>query len=455
MRLGTLPIGVRLTAWYITFMSIGLVALGALAVISMRRSINSTVDDQLRGRMGVVAEAVDRSLRAGNIDAMRRELDEDSELRPESDLLQVSGPSGDWLYQSAAVQQLHPPRLPAGPTSAATVMVGSVPLRSIARNLTINGQAYEIQVATRMDDFYEALDRFRRRLFLLVPLLLLLASAAGYWTGRRALAPVDQITQAAQQFSASSLASRVLVPNSGDELQRLAETLNAMLGRVENAVNQITQFTADASHELRTPVTVMRTRAELALRHPRSADEYRDSLEHLHSELIQTSELIDKLMLLARADAGANLLRFASVDLAALLQRVLAQTAPLADAKGLAIDPRFGNRPVWIQGDAELLQRLFTILIDNAVKYTPPPGRIFVELTATTGAARVVVRDTGIGIAAADLPHVFERFYRSDKARSRETGGAGLGLSIARWIAEAHNGTLSVENVSGAGRHSV
>jgi two-component system, OmpR family, heavy metal sensor histidine kinase CusS len=452
VKLGTLPIGARLTAWYIAFLFIGLVAFGALAVVSMRRSIDSTVDEQLRDRMSVVTHVVDRSLRAGNLHTMQRELDEDSELRPESDLLQVSDQNGAWLYQSAAVKQYHLPRSPSsGSASATTLVVEDVPLRSIATTLAVDGQIYQIQVATRMDDFYEAWDRFQKRLFILVPLVLLLASAAGYWTSRRALAPVDQITHAAQQFSTRNLSSRILVPKSGDELQRLSETLNAMLGRVENAVNQITEFTADASHELRTPVTVMRTRTELALRHRRSPDEYRETLEQLHSELVQTSELIDKLMLLARADAGANLLRFASVDLAGVVGQVLSQTAPLAEAKGVEIEAQVGDRPIWVQADKELLQRLFTILIDNAVKYTPAPGRIVVELGSEAGVAMAVVRDTGIGIAAADLPRVFERFYRSDKARSRETGGAGLGLSIARWIAEAHHGSLRAESISGSG----
>ena len=452
MKLGTLPIGARLTAWYIAFLFVGLVAFGALAVVSMRRSIDSTVDEQLRDRMSVVTHVVDRSLHSGSFHTMQRELDEDSELRPESDLLQVSDRNGTWLYQSAAVKQYHLPRSPGSASpSATTLVVKGVPLRSIATTLSVDGQIYEIQVATRMDDFYEAWDRFQKRLFILVPLVLLLASAAGYWTSRRALAPVDQITHAAQRFSTRNLSSRILVPKSGDELQRLSETLNAMLGRVENAVNQITEFTADASHELRTPVTVMRTRTELALRHPRSPDEYRETLEHLHSELVQTSELIDKLMLLARADAGANLLRFSSVDLAGVVRQVLSQTAPLAEAKGLEIEAQVGDRPIWVEADKELLQRLFTILIDNAVKYTPAPGRIVVELGSETGAAMAVVRDTGIGIAAADLPRVFERFYRSDKARSRETGGAGLGLSIARWIAEAHHGSLQAESISGSG----
>jgi heavy metal sensor kinase len=449
VKVRALPIGVRLTAWYIAFMSVGLVGLGTLAVFSMRHSINSTVDEQLRDRMNVVADTVAQSLRAGNIDEMRSELDEDSELRPESDLLQVFDSHGTWLYQSEAAQELHLPRLSSD--SARTVMIAGVPVRSIQHTLVIGGSTYEIQVATRMDDFYEALALFRRRLYLLVPLVLLLASAAGYWTSRRALAPVDQITQAAQQFNTSSLGSRVAVPRSRDELQRLAQTLNAMLDRVERGVNQITQFTADASHELRTPVTVMRTRAELALRHPRGSGEYRETLERLHAELIQTSELIDKLMLLARADSGADLVRFIPVDLTALLQRVLSQTAPLAEAKGLRVESQFADHPVWVPADPELLGRLFTILVDNAIKYTPAPGQVFVELGAAAGAATVLVRDTGIGITAADLPHVFERFYRSDKARSRETGGAGLGLSIARWIAEAHNGGLRVESAAGSG----
>jgi heavy metal sensor kinase len=283
------------------------------------------------------------------------------------------------------------------------------------------------------------------------PLALLIASAVGYWISRRALAPVDHITLTAQQISAHNLSARLVVPGSGDELQRLTETLNQMLERIEETLERITRFSADASHELRTPITVMRTRVELALRRPRTAAENSQTLEQLHTELIQTSELLDNLMLLARADSDVEQLRLVPADIEQVLTDVLAQVSPIAEEKRVALQAALPHYPVWVAGDRQLLQRLFLILVDNAVKYTPSSGQVSIALGAEDGMITVSVTDTGIGISGEDLPHIFDRFYRADKARSREMGGAGLGLSIGQWIAEAHGGSVHVDSIYGKG----
>ena len=241
------------------------------------------------------------------------------------------------------------------------------------------------------------------------------------------------------------------MPNTRDELQRLSETLNGMLGRLEAAFKKITQFTADASHELRTPVAVMRTRAELSLRKARSADEYRDVIAEILAELEKTSGLIEQLMFLARADSGAETLHFSVTNVAEVLREACHQGSALAEAKQIAFQEQISADSMWIQGDASSLRRLFLILIDNAVKYTPANGKVEISLLRNDGYAVAQVRDTGIGIAETDLPNVFERFYRADKARSRESGGVGLGLSIGRWIAEVHAGTIEVQSSPGHG----
>ncbi len=262
---------------------------------------------------------------------------------------------------------------------------------------------------------------------------------------------MDQITQTAQKIHAHNLSARLTVPGSGDELQRLAETLNQMLQRIEAALDRVSRFSADASHELRTPITIMRTRAELALRRPRTLAENRQTLEQLHTELVQTSELLDNLMLLARADSEAEQLRFEPANIEHVLKDALAQVSPIADQKRVSLHAVLPQHPICIAGDRQLLQRLFLILIDNAVKYTPPLGHVSIALAAEDGMIIVSVRDTGIGISDEDLPHIFDRFYRADKARSRELGGAGLGLSIGRWIAEAHGGSVHAESQPGTG----
>jgi signal transduction histidine kinase len=262
---------------------------------------------------------------------------------------------------------------------------------------------------------------------------------------------VDQIAQTARTISAQNLSRRLVVPNTRDELQRLSETLNGMLERLEGAFRRITQFTADASHELRTPVAVMRTRTELSLRKARSADEYRETIRQVHDDLEQTSDLIEQLMYLARTDCGAETLQFAPTDVAEVLREAWQQGSALAEAKQIEFRSQIPRQPIAISGDSSSLRRLFLILIDNAVKYTAANGRVDVSLRESEGFAVVEVRDTGIGIAESDLPNVFERFYRADKARNRESGGVGLGLSIGRWIAEAHAGLIEVESSLGVG----
>jgi heavy metal sensor kinase len=326
-----------------------------------------------------------------------------------------------------------------------------VPLRVWSEKVNVGGQTYLIQSAFEMDDFYEALNHFALLLFIAIPTMLLCATAGGYWISTRALAPVDQITQTARTISAQNLSSRLVVPNTGDELQRLSETLNGMLERLEAAFKKITQFTADASHELRTPVAVMRTRAELSLRKARSADEYRDVITEVLAELEKTSGLIEQLMFLARADSGSEAPHFAATNIADVLREACHQGSALAEAKQIAFQEHISKDSMWIQGDAGSLRRLFLILIDNAVKYTPASGQIEVSLQRNDGFAVAQVRDNGIGIAEADLPNVFERFYRADKARTRESGGVGLGLSIGRWITEVHAGTIEVHSSPGRG----
>jgi heavy metal sensor kinase len=454
VKFRSLQIGTKLTAWYMLFMLIGFAAGGGLAFLNMRNSIHATVDGQLRERLSVVRETVNRRLRAGQVKELGEELDEDSELRPESDLLQISDQEGRWIYQSRTIKPFQLSMRPArtATSEARTEVVKDTPIRLITETVSLNGEVYYIQIAARMDGFYGALNRFRGGLLVFLPLILVVATAGGYWTSRRALSPVDAISLAAQQINPRNLSSRITVPDTGDELQRLSETLNAMLGRVDAAMQKVTQFTTDASHELRTPITIMRTRAELALRRLRSEGEYRETIEQLHGELVRTSQLVDNLMLLARADAGAELIQLEEVDLVDLLRRVVSRAAPLAEERGVCLRANLPERTaVWIEGDSQLLGRLFLQLIDNAVKYTPAPGYVSIEVADMDKATRVTVVDSGIGIAETDLPHIFDRFYRADKTRSRESGGAGIGLSIGRWIAEAHLGSLNVESRSGVG----
>jgi signal transduction histidine kinase len=223
-----------------------------------------------------------------------------------------------------------------------------------------------------------------------------------------------------------------------------------MLHRLEVAFQRTRQFTADASHELRTPVAFMRTVAEVLLRQPRTDQEWRAGVEDIHGALLRTTTLIEDLMTLARSDARAEPRTFSRLDLRGAVDAAVYRAKALGAARAVGVEAAEAP-PCALDGDAVLLERLFAILLDNAVKYTPAGGQVTVSLVSADGAALVEVRDTGIGIGPEDLPHVFERFYRSDKARARETGGAGLGLAIAHWIAEVHDAALTVDSELGRG----
>ena len=447
----TLPIRLRLAAWYFAVLAVVLSAFGFSAYVEMRHSIHRTIDEELQIRADGVRQLIERTMQRQDVDDLRQDLREHTELRAGGALLQVSDEQGNWIYRSKVMSDYGVPRPAKVPRRAFDYQAKDMPLRVWSQQVAAGGHIYLVQTTAEMDDYYAALQHVALLLIISIPLLLACAAAGGYWISSRALAPVDQIAQTARTISAQNLSRRLVVPNTRDELQRLSETLNGMLERLESAFRRITQFTADASHELRTPVAVMRTRTELSLRKARSADEYRETIRQVHDDLEQTSDLIEQLMYLARTDCGAEILQFAPTDVAEVLREACQQGSALAEAKQIEFRAQIPRQPIGIFGDSSSLRRLFLILIDNAVKYTALNGSVDVSLREGEGFAVVEVRDTGIGIAESDLPNVFERFYRADKARNRESGGVGLGLSIGRWIAEAHAGIIEVESSLGVG----
>src|SRR5215471_3274725 len=445
-----ISIRLRLTAWYVAVLLASLTLFGVAAFLAMRKGIEKSVDESLEGQAAGVEEVMGRVLEEEPV-RLQDDLREHQELREQADFLQVYDQDGRWIYRSRLMTHYDVPVPVNASHSAYNVMSVDLPLRVLVRAMSAGGSTYRIQVAAPMDDFYDAIDRFKWMVLLLSAVLLVLASVGGYWLSGRALAPVDKITRAAQQINSNNLEKRLDVPRSGDELQRLSQTLNHMLDRLETSFNRITQFTADASHELRTPLALMRTTTEVSLRTSQTIADYREAQKEILVELEKTSSLVEKLMLLARADAGVESLQHAPVNLVDCLREACNDGQVLADAKQVSFEQNIDSLTLAVEGDSHALHRLFLILIDNAVKYTPSGGSITVGLKRNDGFAVAEFRDTGIGITADDLPHIFDRFYRADKARSREFGGVGLGLSIARWVAEAHRGSIGVQSTPGTG----
>jgi signal transduction histidine kinase len=311
-----------------------------------------------------------------------------------------------------------------------------------------------VQIGMPINEFLEMLRGFTWTAVIASPLLLLLASMGGFWMSRRALLPVEQIARTAGDIEARDLAKRLPLRGTGDELDYLSATLNAMFARLEDAFRRITQFTADASHELRTPVAIIRTTAEVTRRKSRTASEYELALDRILRESERTTELIEELMLLARADAGSEDFVPEPVVMHDLVAGACTDAAVLDNAARVHLNS--GElRDCTVSGDPRALRRLLLVLVDNAIKYSKPGGCVEISLDLCERwhrpAAAVQVRDNGIGIDAHDLPHIFERFYRASKDRSRRVEGVGLGLSIAESIARRHGGELHIESTPGEG----
>ncbi|PYX32067.1 MAG: two-component sensor histidine kinase [Acidobacteria bacterium] len=449
-----LSIGMRLTLWYLAIFAGAQLIFGAGMWFVLRHHVYDLVDDGLESQV----EDLESFLRAQDKDAslskLQEEFGETFVLEHSGDYLQVYAGNGEWVYRSAFLQEHPLPPVEPNLVRRASFddrRLGKRPFRFVTLALHLNGRTYTIQSGVPNKDVVEALSQFRLYLLMFAPLLFLIAAAGGYWLSRRALAPVDSIVQTARAITGTNLDSRLKKLETGDELQRLSDTLNEMLDRIERAFLRITQFTADASHELRTPISLVRTEAELALRRSRDEAEYQESLRHILSESERATSLIEELLALARADSGREMLHMRPVSLQATLRGMVDSWRQVATIRTLQFSDSLGVSESFVLADETALRRVVNILLDNAFKYTPSPGTVKLSLEQKTDKAVVVVEDTGIGIPAEEQSKVFERFYRVDKARSREMGGAGLGLSIAQWIAQQHRGIIAVESEPGKG----
>jgi signal transduction histidine kinase len=329
------------------------------------------------------------------------------------------------------------------------------PYRILAHRFSLGSQALVLCTAAPLESNRLVLSAFSAGLLWAIPALLAISALGGYALSRRALKPVDQITAATRSISVTNLSARLPVPETRDELQRLSETQNDMLARLESAVNEIKRFTDDASHELRSPVAFVRTAAELALRNPHTDAASRRAFEEIVTECGKASRLLKDMLTLARADAGHSRLAFEPVDLAEVVRAACQKASPLAKERGHTLTHCFeagseAGSAATVWGEYSSLQQLLWILLDNSVKYTRAPGTIKVALAAARENVTVTVEDNGIGIPETDLPLIFGRFYRADPSRS-QVEGFGLGLSIAMWLASVHGATLSVDSKENEG----
>ena len=327
-----------------------------------------------------------------------------------------------------------------------SVTLDHQPILVMCHMLLLDGRMVRLHIGGSLDEEAYILRKYRNALFLLMPVLLILSSVSGYFLSRHALKPVDRMTRAALGIGIGNLSERLPVPSAKDEVQQLAVAWNQLLARLEAAVSRLSQFSADASHDLRTSITVMLATAQLSLHRHSSEDEYREDLAKIVTECRTASTLLDALLALAQSDNFVHEVAFTKIDLCDLVVSGCRRVEDLAESSGIMLDWYLPHDPVHIEGDELLLQRLLGILLDNAIRYTPEHGEIRAEVSATAGHALVTVRDTGVGMSEDVRQRVFDRFYQADLRERKSQAGNGLGLSIGRWIADAHGAELTVES---------
>jgi len=446
------PLRARLTALYFVVLAASFCGFVWISDMGFQRSIETTVNEASLGNLESIQRVLTKTVPSGS-QKVQRELEDLRDLWANGALFEVMDAEGRCIFRSPKFVKAFPtlPTSVGRSVSFFTTNLNWLQYRIALQRVDAGGQSFEIHAAVPTEPFDQALDNFRLIEKRALPLVVLLACLLGFWLSGRSLAPVNRIMATAERIGVQNLSRRLEVPKARDELRRLSETLNAMLDRIEASFKRITQFTADASHDLRTPVAIMRSTAEITLRRPRSEEEYREALTTVLDTSVETSELLENLLTLARADAGAVGMEMHPLELGAHVRKAQQRALTLSADKALDVAAVTPREPVWVKGDAIAIDRLLLILMDNAVKYTPAGGRCEIALEQEGDRAKIRVSDTGIGIAERDLKSIFERFYRADRARSRNIRGAGLGLAIARWITEMHGGTIAAESEVGAG----
>ncbi len=440
-----LSIRLRLTAWYATALLAGLALFGAGMWIALEQRLVAGVDLRLAQRIQGLQTALGPDAEIKTRAQLQQELSEFVREVPDGSLVQLRDSAGTAMLpvpDQAVFPSLHEGRY--------TIDIRKRRFRVASGPLTAAGERYTALVALSLDEVGAILDDFRRLLLWMIPAVLGLACLGGYWLSSRALAPVDAITTVAKTISVQNLSRRIASPHTGDELQRMAETWNEVLDRLESSVQRIRQFTSDASHELRTPLTLIRATADLALRREREPEEYRASLRQVSSEAEHMTALTEQLLTLARADTHGLEMALTATDLNPLVNSVVEQNTALALEKGVTLRARTAAQPAVAAADTAGLRRVLLILVDNALKHTPAGGSVTLSAALDGDCVVLAVEDTGEGIPADALPHLFERFYRADEARG-SGNGFGLGLAIAQTIAAAHGTRIVVESTPGAG----
>jgi heavy metal sensor kinase len=456
-RLSSLPIRWRLTLLYGGILALILVVFSSGVYIYFKNSLQKSIDAKIRSIGEVISSSMTDVHDPNMFGNFERYLENVLGRRPKNKLIQIMDSSGKIRAKSSDIEGENVA------TSFATVergLMGEIVYETVEklharlRVITIpimdKGKVTGIvQVTTSLEDFDETMNRLLIVLIIGIPASLGAVIVVCYYMAKKALKPVDQIRRTAVKISSRNLDEYIDFGGRKDELGKLAQTFNEMISRLRDSFQRINQFSTDVSHELKTPLTIIKGGTEVALRKDRSNEDYKRLLASHLEETDRMTSIIDDLLLLSKADSGDIQLKLEEVDLRDLMIEVYMEMKIFAEKKNVQLV--IANLDdAKLKGDELKLRRMLRNIVDNGIKYTPPGGTVEISSAVQDGFVRVNVHDTGVGIADGDIRYIFDRFYRADRARKRETG-SGLGLSISKWIAEAHRGTIEVESRASSG----
>jgi two-component system heavy metal sensor histidine kinase CusS len=446
----TLSIRAKLTLWYLLVTFAGALLFGITSYGALEYALLQEKKTHLLGREQRLLLLLEDN-RAQHVSAsLDEQLRNYALVTHEGNLFEIRRQDGSLLFPDNPREAAWVPAKAMGCPQRAfhLVMLEDQSALVMCHVIQLDDMTASLYVGGLLDEEFDILRIYRNALLLLMPGILILSSLSGYFLSRRAMEPVDRMTKAAVNIGIGNLSARLPVPAARDEVQQLAEAWNQLLGRLEDAVSRLSQFSADVSHDLRTSITVMLATAQLSLHRHRTEQEYRDDLDRIVTECRTASTLLDALLSLARSDNFMQEVSFQRIDLCDLVVSGCRRVEDLAESSGILLDWNLPGESVYIEGDKLLMQRLLGILLDNAIKYTPEHGEIHAEVLIAGHDAVVVVRDTGIGMSRDVREQIFDRFYQADLRERKSQAGCGLGLSIARWIADAHRAELTVESAT-------
>jgi two-component system OmpR family sensor kinase len=453
MKRVNLPIKWKLTIWYGAILALILIIFSTGVYVYFKNSLQKSIDAKIKSIGEVLSSSMTDGNGRGVFGNFERYLEDVLGKKPKGKFIQIIDTSGKIGAKMSDLEtgEVVPTSFSAleralkGETVYETIGTRKARVRLITIPIMDNKKVFSIvQVGSSMEDFDETMTKLLIVLIIGIPTSLSGTVMIGYFMAKKALKPVDQIRKAAIKISSRNLDERIDVGGRRDELARLAETFNDMISRLKDAFLRVNQFSIDVSHELKTPLTILKGETEVALRKERDKEDYKKILKSSLEEVDRMTKIIDDLMFLSKSDTKDTRLNVEDIALRDLIADVCMDMQIFADNKDIALTVN-QLEDVHVKGDELKLRRMFYNIVENGIKYTPKGGKVDVASSADDGFVRVDVKDTGVGISEEDIKYVFDRFYQADRSRRRE-GGSGLGLSISKWIAEAHKGSIQVES---------